>query len=116
MMTGSLRQYRASETAQYWSKALGREISFIDPSDGKRMLAAEDRISTVAQYVSGVGSDTTQACGRDVVLMYETFADYGFGMSEEDHALRVELLGKEPEGYEKWVSNQGDDPEVPWKY
>ena len=39
--------------------------------------------------------------------MFETFAERGFDMSEESYKEQVELLGKEPESYEKFVEVTG---------
>ncbi|GAB7364983.1 hypothetical protein MBLNU230_g5766t1 [Neophaeotheca triangularis] len=104
---GSLRRYRGSETARYWGEALGRQIRVCDHTDKEQMLALENTVASFAPYISGVGEGAARGWGRTVGCMYETFAEHGFGMTEEDHAVQVELLGKEPEDYESWVAEQG---------
>jgi hypothetical protein len=35
--------------------------------------------------------------------MYETFTEQGFAMNETEYREQLELLGKEPESYERFV-------------
>ncbi len=51
----------------------------------------------------GLGSNW----GRNMRLTFEHFAREGFGMSEEDYPVQVELLGREPEDYAAWVKKEG---------
>jgi uncharacterized protein YbjT (DUF2867 family) len=92
VMIGSLKTYTANDTAQLWSQALGKGIK---PalSDQASFDSLEDDFGQV------VGP----AWGRDLRLMYETFAERGFAMNETEYREQLELLGKEPESYEKFV-------------
>jgi uncharacterized protein YbjT (DUF2867 family) len=92
VMIGSLKTYTARDTAQLWSQALGKDIK-PTLSDQASFDVLEDSFGQVAG----------PAWGRDLRLMYETFAERGFAMNETEYKKQLELLGKEPESYEKFV-------------
>jgi uncharacterized protein YbjT (DUF2867 family) len=92
VMIGSFKTYTARDTAQLWSQALEKEIK-PTLSDKASFDSLEDDFGQVAG----------PAWGRDLRLMYETFAERGFSMSETEYKEQVELLGKEPESYERFV-------------
>jgi len=89
---GSRRAYKGSEIAKIWSNALGKEVD-IYPADEAGLERFEQEL----------GARSNAAWGRDMRLMVETLAERGFGMTEEEYRLQVELLGKVPEDYEAWV-------------
>ena len=95
---GSLRMYTGAEVARLWSEAIGREV---------RMEVVGDEFER--EFTRKIGGNA--AWGRDLRLMYETFAAHKFGMSEEEYELQVEILGKEAEDYEAWVKKVG----VSWR-
>ncbi|KAJ6109184.1 hypothetical protein N7486_001418 [Penicillium sp. IBT 16267x] len=72
-----------------WSDALGKQVG-IYPAD-------EDGFKRFEQELD---ARKNAAWGRDMRLMVETFAERGFGMTEEEYQLQVELLEKVPEDYE----------------
>jgi uncharacterized protein YbjT (DUF2867 family) len=92
VMIGSLKTYTAHDTAKLWSQALGKDVK---PalSDQASFDSLEDEFGQVAG----------PAWGRDLRLMYETFAERGFAMSETEYRDQLELIGKEPESYERFV-------------
>ena len=51
------------------------------------------------------------AWARDLKLMYKLFDVSSFGMTKEEYDEQVELLGKEPSSYEKFV----EDTARAWK-
>lgn len=89
---GSRRAYKGSEIANIWSNALGKEVDIYS--------ADEDGLQRFEQEL---GARINAAWGRDMRLMVETFAKRGFGMTEQEYQLQLELLGKVPEDYEAWV-------------
>ena len=91
---GSLRTYTGAEVARLWSQVLGKEI---------KMAKVGDEFE--AGFTKKIGGNA--AWGRDLRLMYDTFAEEAFGMSEDEYRLQVEVLGKEPEDYEAWVREVG---------
>jgi len=105
IMIGSLQRFTGQDITELWSQGTGRTIRMMDLGDD-RMQGFEDH------YASMVGGgDNGKAWGRDLRLMYEAFFAQGFGMSEEDYMLEVELLGKDPEDYVAWVKETGNS----WK-
>ena len=98
IMIGSLKWYTGFEVASLWSKALGRDIKMMS-SDDESLSKFEHHF---AQKM-GVNGDW----GRDLRLMYETFASSGFGMSNSEYEVQCEVLGKEPEEYDAWVMKTG---------
>jgi uncharacterized protein YbjT (DUF2867 family) len=92
---GSLRAYTGKEIAALWSEVLGREV---------RMAVVGDEFERA--FSEKIGGNAAWA--RDLRLMYDTFAHERFGMSEEEYALQVEVLGKEAEDYEAWVRKVGE--------
>ncbi|KAF3046785.1 hypothetical protein E8E11_009374 [Didymella keratinophila] len=92
VMIGSLKTYTGGDIAQLWARALGKDI--------KPTLADQEGLDSLE---NGFGQVAGPAWGRDLRLMYETFAQRGFLMSEADYKEQVKLLGKEPESYEKFV-------------
>jgi uncharacterized protein YbjT (DUF2867 family) len=91
---GSLKKFTGAEIAKLWSDATGREV---------RMAVVGDEFER--EFTKKIGGNA--AWGRDLRLMYETFAGHEFGMSEEEYKLLVEVLGKEAEDYEGWVRKVG---------
>ena len=90
---GSLKTFTGAEVTKLWGEVLGKEVKMVEVDD-----AFEEEFTKKAGNA---------AWGRDLRLMYETFAIERFGMSEEEYALLVEVLGKEPEDYEAWVRSVG---------
>ena len=99
IMIGSLKKFTGAEVAVLWSQALGREIKMWG-SDCESMTAFKKH------FARKTGRDADW--GRDLRLMYETFEVEGFGMSEREYEVQVELLGREPEDYEAWVRKVGE--------
>lgn len=101
-MLGSRRLFTGTESAALWSKALGREI---------RMEQNPEHYETAypqwKRQAFGLDDVMSKAWERDLRLMYEAFGGHGFGMSEEEHQLQVELLGKQPDDYSQWVQETG---------
>lgn len=96
VMIGSLKTYTNQEVADLWSKALGKEI--------KPCLSDETGMHKFETEFSGkIGP----AWARDLQLMYKCFDRTPFGMTERDYQDQVELLGKEPNRYEKFVEETG---------
>ncbi|KAK8130914.1 NmrA family protein [Apiospora sp. TS-2023a] len=93
---GSRKAFKGSEMARLWSEALGREITVLPGTE-----------EGFDQFEDGFGALAGPAWGRDMRLMFETFAVYGFGMTEEQYRQQVELLGREPEDYAAWVKATG---------
>ncbi|KAK5138547.1 hypothetical protein LTR08_000135 [Meristemomyces frigidus] len=89
---GSLQQYTDVETAGLWSEALGREVRI-------RAANVEGWESFEVASVALAG----KVWGREIALMYRVFAEDGWGMSAEEYAFQVQVLGKEPERYRDWV-------------
>ncbi|KAM0708908.1 hypothetical protein Q7P35_002944 [Cladosporium inversicolor] len=102
IMLGSRRLFTGTESAALWSKALGREI---------RMEQNPEHYETAypqwKRQAFGLDDVMSKAWERDLRLMYEAFGGHGFGMSEEEHQLQVELLGKQPDDYSQWVQETG---------
>ncbi|KAJ6145442.1 hypothetical protein N7470_009337 [Penicillium chermesinum] len=92
---GSAKGYTGPEIAKIWSSALGKEIRMLD--------SGESGLQHVEDHLSRIGRPNW---GRDIRLMYETFALRGFEMPESEYPKQVELLGKEPDDYENWVKRQ----------
>jgi nucleoside-diphosphate-sugar epimerase len=97
---GSLRRYKGSEVAEMWSHAIGRTVRMCG-SDDDSLLTLEDRVE------AHIGQGDSSGWGRDLRLMYEAFSRVGFGMTHDQYELQIELLGKEPEDYAKWVEETG---------
>lgn len=91
---GSLKAYTGAEIAKLWSEALGKEV--------KMNVVSDEFEKAFAAKIGG-----NNAWARDLRLMYETFKQYRFGMSEVEYKLQVEVLGKEAEDYEAWVRRNG---------
>ena len=102
IMLGSLRRFTGIETAALWSKALGRKIRTED--DTEHYEAAYPQWKRQA---FGLDDVMSKAWERDLRLMYEAFGEHGFGMSEEEHKVQVEVLGKQPDDYTQWVQETG---------
>lgn len=98
IMLGSLRRFTGTETAALWSKALGRDIRIEHEAEHY-----EAAYPLWKRQAFGLDEVMSKAWERDLRLMYEAFGEYGFGMSEEEHRLQVEVLGKEPDDYIQWV-------------
>lgn len=100
IMLGQLRRFTNTETAALWSKALGRQIRMEDSTEHYE-----------AAYPlwkrQGLDPAMSKAWIRDLKLMYEAFGEHGFGMTEEEHRLQVEALGKQPDDYAQWVQETG---------
>lgn len=93
---GSRKAYKRSEIAQLWSDALGRKVT-MRPDDEQGLQEFEDH------FYSQMSNATGAAWARDLRLMFQTFAETGFGMNEDEYRLQVELLGQEPDDYEAWI-------------
>lgn len=98
---GSKHSYSGKETADLWSKALGKEIKGL--GEGPEALDQYE-----AEHMELFGP----SFARDMKLMYESFHKMGFGMSEEEYKLQVEVLGKEAEDYGTWVGESALDEGV----
>lgn len=94
---GSLKTYTGSDVARLWSEAIGKEVR-MRGSDFENLEAFEKHFREI------IGD---AAWARDLRLMFEIFAVEAFGMSEEEYATQVEVLGKEAEDYEEWVKKVG---------
>jgi hypothetical protein len=101
-MLGSLRRYTGTETAALWSKALGRDIGIEHEAEHY-----EAAYPLWKREAFGLDDVMSKAWERDLRLMYEAFGEHGFGMSEEEYLLQVEVLGKEPDDYSQWVQETG---------
>jgi hypothetical protein len=101
-MFGSLRRFTGAESAALWSKALGRQIKM--EGDPEHYEAA---YPLWKRQAFGLDVEMSKAWERDLRLMYEGFGEHGFGMSEEEHKLQVEVLGKHPDDYVQWVQETG---------
>ena len=77
-----------------WSEVLGRDVTMA--------VVGDEFEKGFSEKIGG-----NAAWGRDLRLMYETFANERFGMSEAEYALQVEVLGKGAEDYEAWVRKVG---------
>ena len=102
IMLGSLHRFTGTETAALWSKVLGREINV--ESDTERY---EEAFPQWKHEATGLDAIMSKAWVRDLKLMFEAFGEHGFGMSEEEYQLQVEVLGKQPDDYEQWVQKTG---------
>jgi uncharacterized protein YbjT (DUF2867 family) len=102
IMLGSLRRYTGTETAALWSKALGRDIGIEHEAEHY-----EAAYPLWKREAFGLDEVMSKAWERDLRLMYEAFGEHGFGMSEEEYRLQVEVLGKEPDDYSQWVQETG---------
>ena len=91
---GSLKTYTAHEIAELWSQALDKEV--------KPTLCDRESLD---QLESGYGQVAGPAWGRDLRLMYETFGERGFGMSEDEYNEQVALLDRKPASYEEFVQS-----------
>lgn len=97
---GSLRRYKGFEVAEMWSRAIGRTVKICENVD--------DDYSTLEDRIEGhIGQAGSSGWGRNLRLMYEAFGRVRFGMTQEEYESQIELLGKEPEDYEKWVEGTG---------
>lgn len=97
IMIGSKERFTGQQIAELWSEATGKQIKMYN--DEKTLQAFEDHCGTMMR---------DKAWGRDLRLMYQTFFDTGFGMSDAEYEQQVELLGKEPEDYAAWVKKTGE--------
>ena len=94
IMIGSLKTYTNQDVVDLWSKALGKEI--------KPTLSDEASLKSFEQaFTAKIGP----AWARDLRLMYELFETRAFDMTKEEYNEQVELLGKEPASYEKFVED-----------
>ncbi|EME87392.1 uncharacterized protein MYCFIDRAFT_75252 [Pseudocercospora fijiensis CIRAD86] len=100
IMIGSLKRYSGAEVAGLWSEAVlnGKEM--------KRILGGNARLENY-EAKAEFPLHGSWAWPRDLRLMYETWAEDGFGMTEEEYAVQVEALGREPRRYEDWVRGKG---------
>lgn len=89
---GSLQTYTTQDVAKLWSKALGKEIKPM--GDSKADMEDFER-----RCGQAMGPDW----GRSLRLMLEGSHQVPFDMTEAEYREQVELLGKEPESYEKFV-------------
>lgn len=96
IMIGSRHAYTGAEITSLWSEALGRDITMTAPTD-EGLSQLEDHMGAHMP-----GSDA-KAWARDLSLMYKMFSKGRFGMSDEQYAEQVQLLGKEAENYSEWV-------------
>lgn len=94
IMIGSFKAYAAYETAQLWSEALGKDV--------KPALSDQTGLDALEK---SFGQIAGPAWGRDLRLMYETFAERGFSMNEINYNKQLELLKKEPRSYENYVQS-----------
>lgn len=94
---GSRKTYSGSEVSALWGQALGKDVRMVN-SDQLGLQQFED-----GMVAKGVPRDW----GRDIRLMYELFGREGFAMPEEEYGRLCEVLGREPEDYEKWVLTTG---------
>lgn len=85
-MIGSLHWYAGAEVCKLWSETIGKEVQMAG-SDAKGLDDFE------AHFAGTVCGTDGSAWGRDLRLMYETFAKVGFGMSEEEQKELDEVLG-----------------------
>lgn len=92
VMVGSLKTYTARETAELWSRALGKGI---------RPTLSDD--AGFDSLENSFGQYAGPAWGRTLRLMYETFDQRGFNMTEADYNDQLALLRKEPGSYEEFV-------------
>jgi uncharacterized protein YbjT (DUF2867 family) len=102
IMLGSLRRFTGTETAALWSQALGRDIRIEHEAEHY-----EAAYPLWKRRAFGLDEVMSKAWERDLRLMYEAFGEHGFGMSEEEHRLQVEVLGKQPDDYSQWVQEMG---------
>lgn len=102
IMLGSFRRFTGTESAALWSKALGREIRM-----EQSLEHYEAAYPLWKRKAFGLNDVMSKAWERDLKLMYEAFGEHGFGMSEEEHQLQVDVLGKQPDEYAKWVHETG---------
>ena len=106
IMLGSLRCYTGTESAALWSKALGREINMEHDAEHYEVAYPQWK-----RQAFGLDTIMSKAWERDLRLMYEAFGEHGFRMSEAEHQLQVEVLGKQPDDYAQWVQETGSQ----WK-
>ena len=71
-------------------------------------MGCDDKSLTMVERFLEEKTGRESGWGRDLRLMYETFAKKGFGMGEEEYQVQVELLGREPEDYAAWVKKEGE--------
>lgn len=102
IMIGSKHMYTGTEIADLWSQATGRRV---------KMMGCDDKSLTMVERFLEEKTGRERGWGRDLRLMYETFAKEGFGMGEKEYQVQVELLGREPEDYAAWVKKEGES----WK-
>ncbi|KAM0802948.1 hypothetical protein BDR22DRAFT_819596 [Usnea florida] len=99
IMLGSLHRYTGGEITSLWSRATGREV---------KMIGCDEQSLDMVEKFLGEKTGRESGWGRDLRLMYETFAREGFGMGEKEYRVQVELLGREPEDYGSWVLREGE--------
>ncbi|KAF9701614.1 hypothetical protein EKO04_001167 [Ascochyta lentis] len=92
VMIGSLQTYTANQVARLWSDALGRDV---------QPTLSDER--GLGKFEIAFGKVAGPAWGRDLRLMYETFGERGFKMTETDYKVQIGLLGREPSSYENFV-------------
>ena len=102
IMIGSKHMYTGTEIANLWSQATGGQVKMVG-CDENSLTMLEEYLAEV----TGRGKDW----GRALRLMYESFVRDGFGMSDEEYQVQLELLGREPEVYPAWVKEEGES----WK-
>lgn len=102
IMLGSLRRFTGAESAALWSKALDRQIRMEEETEHYEVAYPSWK-----REAFGLDAVMSKAWERDLRLMYEAFGKHGFGMSEEEHELQVEVLGKLPDDYAQWVHEKG---------
>jgi uncharacterized protein YbjT (DUF2867 family) len=102
IMIGSLQRFTGTESAALWSKALGRQIKIEESTEHYEAAYPQWK----REYF-GLDAEMSKAWERDLKLMYEAFGEHGFGMSEEEYKLQVEVLGKDPDDYAQWVHENG---------
>jgi uncharacterized protein YbjT (DUF2867 family) len=92
VMIGSVGTYTTRETVDLWSQALRRDV--------KPTLSNQEGFNTVE---NDFGQVAGPVWGRDIRLIFETFAERRFDMSEENYKEQVEPLGKEPKSYKIFI-------------
>lgn len=102
VMLGSLRCFTGAESAALWAEVLGRPVAMEESYDHY-----EDAYPQWKREAFGLDAEMSKAWERDLRLMYQSFGKHGFGMTEEQNRLQVELLGKEPDDYVQWVKETG---------
>ncbi|KIY46161.1 NAD(P)-binding protein [Fistulina hepatica ATCC 64428] len=100
IVIGTLKSYNKAEMERVWTAAFRAALggsSDVSVTMAECDAATLDRLEELLRAAIGPG------WAKELRVMYDAIAEYGWGPNETQYAEQVELLGREPMDYEAWV-------------